>query len=69
MRCKHRPVCPPGTTPWVCGRRTEAEQAAADGRLTEGEARRLLALWGVPRSSPSRVYTGERRPRSSEKLW
>ena len=38
--------------------------------LTQTEGRRLLALYQVPVSTPSRVYAGERpAEKKTEKLW
>ena len=40
------------------------------GQLTQTEGRRLLALFQVPMSMPSRVYAGERPAGTkTEKLW
>ena len=68
--CPHRPRCPSGTPTWHCGTRTAIEQAVAQQRLTPFEGRRLLALYHVPVSTPSRVYAGERPVTGkTETLW
>lgn len=39
------------------------------GQVTERAARQLLALYGVPLSAPSKVYTGDAPKKPSESLW
>ena len=66
--CVHRPKCPNGTATWVCGKRTEIEQAVTDQLVTELEAKRLLSHYGVPMTSAKQaVYTGQ--VKQAEKLW
>ena len=66
--CDHRPRCPASTPTWICGKRTEIEQAVADQLVTELEAKRLLSHYGVPMTSAKQaVYTGQAK--KAEKLW
>lgn len=60
LDCKHRPPCPVATPTHVCYKRTDLERAVSEGRLTVDDATALLAKYGVPISTPSRVYKGEK---------
>jgi len=59
MSCPHAPRCAPEISRWICGKRTEIEQAVKDGGVSREEAGKLLATYGVPMSAIQRVYRGE----------
>jgi hypothetical protein len=64
LDCRHRPVCPVGTSRWVCLRRTDTEDAVSRGLITRAAAASLLTKWRVPMTPPAsgpqpgRVYKG-----------
>lgn len=68
--CQHVPPCPVGTARFVCGQRTVAEQAVAQGVITRDGALTLLAKYGVPMTAPSKVYRGDPPPAKQDgNLW
>lgn len=57
--CPHRPSCPPGTTRFVCGKRTLTEDAVKRGLITRQAGESLLKKYGCPMTPASKVYHGD----------
>jgi hypothetical protein len=57
--CPHRPICPQGTTRFVCGKRSLTEDAVNRGLITREAGLSLLSKYQVPMTPASKVYRGE----------
>lgn len=63
--CLHRPPCGRLITHWVCGQRTNAEDAVKRGLIKRESAERLMKKYGVALTPISLVYKGE-QPKTRE---